>query len=202
MLVLSDNSGYYVIQEYNGSIPHILKYSFSSSTNQQYIPSGLTWHAFGTLMISDTELFWITRTTSPLKMAFTKLTFEVTPANWANQISCLVSNCYIWYSSALLSEDNSAIYSMFDYEQSSVNIYFSSFKTSDGAIIGNSYISTSWSSFHSVYGLVLNGENIVATLLCTSWNLVIYNIPNSSFTFKLFSGGSLYDWEVENGSNR
>ena len=180
-----------------------MKYSFSPPTRQQYILNSMSWHTFGTLMISDIEIFWIARFASPYKAVFIKLTFEKTSADWAKQMSCSVSECYMWYSKSLLSTDKSEIYTLFGYYQTSSNsIYFSSFQTSDGTVIGNRYKSSTWSSNYGVYGSVLNGDNIVATLFCASWNLVIYNIPNSTFTFRLFSGSSLNDWEVENGSNR
>ena len=198
--MLSDNSGYYVIQIYTGDIPHVLKYSFSSPTTiQHYILNSMYNAAFGTLMISDTELFWITRTTS-YNAVFIKLTFANTSADWANQMSC----SYYWdinYSASLLSTDKLKIYTLFSYLNSSIwNIYFIWFKTSNGTIVGNRYQSIAWSSSY-VYGSVLNGDNIVATLQCSSWYLVIYNIPADSFTFKSFSG-DLYDVAIESGSNR
>ena len=235
--MLSDNSGYYVIQIYTGDIPHVLKYSFSSPTNQHYILNSMVDFAFGTLMISDTELFWITRTsTSPYNLVFIKLTFANTSAGWANQMSCSGS-CNINYSWSLLSTDKSKflildrcwaqtsqrymslfrflstilIYNIdtlvdcrqvkrFSYRQSSNwNIYFSWFQTSNGAIVDNRYKSTtSWSN---VYGSVLTGDNIVATLQCSPTYLLIYNITSDSFTFKSFSY-YLYDVAIENGSNR
>ena len=200
--MLSDNSGYYVIQIYTGDIPHVLKYSFSSpTTNQHYVLNSMYRYAFGTLMISDTELFWITRIDNTYNAVFIKLTFANTPANWAKQMSCSGS-CWISYSWSLLSTDKSKIYSLFSYGQSSIwNIYFSWFQTSNGAIVGNRYKSTSsWSSSY-VYGSVLNGDNIVATLQCSAFYLLIYNITSDSFTFKSFSG-DLYDVAIENGSNR
>ena len=201
--MLSDNSGYYVIQKYNtDNILHVLKYSFSSpTTNQQYILNSMYWYAYGTLMISDTELFWITITTSPYNAVFIKLNFANTSADWAKQMSCS-SSCGIYYSWSLLSTDKSKIYTMFPYAQSSWNIYLSWFQTSNGAIVDNRYQSTSWSS-PNVYGSVLNGNNIVATLVCSSSPyLVTYNIPADSFTFKSFSGSYLYDVAIESGSNR
>ena len=202
--MLSDNSGYYVIQYYNtGNIPHVLKYSFSSPTNQHYILNSMFDVAFGTLMISDTELFWITRTsTSPWNAVFIKLTFAKTSADWANQMSCSGS-CNIRTSWSFLSTDKSKIYTLFPYRQSSIwNIYFSWFQTSNGAIVGNRYQSTSSLSSINIYGSVLNGDNIVAILYCDSPYLVIYNIPADSFTFKSFSGDYLYDVAIESGSNR
>ena len=200
--MLSDNSGYYVIQVYNDGIPHVLKYSFSSpTTNQQYILNSMISFAFGTLMISDSELFWIARTsTSPFNAVFIKLTFANTSADWAKMMSCSGS-CDIWYPWSLLSTDKSKIYSLFSYYQSSIrNIYFSWFQTSNGAIVGNRYQSTPWSSY-GVYGSVLNGDNIVATLACFTTYLVIYNISSDSFTFKSFSYYP-YDVVIESGSNR
>ena len=203
--MLSDNSGYYVIQYYNTDyIPHVLKYSFSSpTTNQHYVLNSMLYYAYGTLMISDTELFWITRTYSTDNAVFIKLTFANTSADWANKMSC-PGSCDIRYSWSLLSTDKSKIYTLFSYYQSSgFKIYFSWFQISNGAIVGNMYqTTTSWSGSYNVYGSVLNGDNIVATLQCSSFYLVIYNIPSDSFTFKSFSGSYLYDVATESGSNR
>ena len=201
---MSDNSGYYVIQLYTGNTPHVLKYSFSSpTTNQHYILNSMYIAVFGTLMISDTELFWITRTsTSPYNAVFVKLTFASISADWTNQMSCSTGDWDINCSESLLSTDKLKIYTLFSYYQpNNWNIYFSWFQTSNGAIVGNRYQSTSWSNFHAVYGFVQSGDNIVGTLQCSSFYLVIYNIPSDSFTFKSFSGG-LYDVAIEGGSNR
>ena len=206
--MLSDNSGYFVIQSYhniNDDIPHVLKYSFSSPTNQHYKLDNTFVHAYGTLMISDTELFWITRIgTSPFNAVFLKLTFANTSADWAKQMSCSSSLCEIYDSESILSTEKSKIYSLFGYASSSFNIYFSWFKTSDGTVVGNRYQSaTSWSGSPTVYGLVLNGYNIVGTLQCSSTYLVIYNIPSDSFTFNSFSSDTyLYDVATESRSNR
>ena len=200
--MLSDNSGYYVIQRYNtGDTPHVLKYLFSSTTNQHYILNSMYLYAYGTLMISDTELFWTTTTsTSDNNAVFIKLTFANTSADWAKQMSCS-GPCNINNSWSLLSTDKSKIYTLFSYLQSSnYNIYFSWFQTSNGAIVGNKYKSITY--WFAVFGLVLNGDNIVATFLCSSPYLVIYNISSDSFTFKSFSGSYLYDVAIESGSNR
>ena len=200
--MLSDNTGYYVIQIYTDNIPHVLKYSFSSPTNQHYKLNDVTDYAYGTLMINDTELFWIVKDNNINRNAvFMKLTFANTSADWANQMSCSGS-WSIYYSASLLSTDKSKIYSLFSYAQSSWNIYFSWFQTSNGAIVGNRYKSTtSWSSSY-VYGSVLNGDNIFATLYCSpTYYLLIYNIPADSFTFKSFSD-YLYDVATESGSGR
>ena len=201
--MLSDNSGYYVIQRYNDGIPHVLKYLFSSTTNQNYILNNMNFHAVGTLMISDAELFWITRIDNTYNAVFIKLTFANTSADWANQMNCSGSgSCDIWYSWSLLSTDKSKIYSLFSYYKPfNYIIYFSWLQTSNGAIVGNRYQSTSsWTS--NVYGSALNGDNLVAILQCSSsLYLVIYNIPSDSFTFKSFSGG-LFSVATESGSNR
>ena len=202
--MLSDNSGYYVIQLYTDLTPHVLKYLFSSpTTNQHYKINSMYYVSLGTLMISDTELFWITLTSaSPHNPMLIKLTFANTSADWAKQMSCSSTSCSIWFSCSLLSTDKSKIYTLFPYNQSSnYNIYISSFETSDGTIVGNRYQSTAWSSSYIVYGSVLSGDNIVATLYWTAYYLAIYNIPSDSFTFKSFSG-NLYDVATKSGSSR
>ena len=151
-------------------------------------------------MISNTELFWITRINSSYNAVFVKFIFSNSNADWAKKMSCS-SNCDMWYSSSLLSTDKSRIYNLFVYRQSSIdNIYFNSFQTLSGAIVGNMYKSTISCSL--VYGSVLNGDNIFATLACSSLYLIIYNITSSLFTFKSFSGTNLYDVAIESGSNR
>ena len=112
--MLSDNSGYYVIQRHDSTIDstRVLKYSFSSpTTNQNYKLDNTFWYASGALMISDTELFWITRTTPPYNLIFVKFTFANTSADWAKQLSWSSGSWYINYSESLLSTDKSKIYS-------------------------------------------------------------------------------------------
>ena len=202
--MLTDNSGYFVIQYYTDGHPHVLKYSFSSpTTNQHYTINSMYYYGYGSLMISNTELFLITITSiSPCYLMLIKLTFANTSADWVKKMSCS-GDCTIYYSWSLLSTDKSKIYTLYSYRQSYIwNIYFSSFQKLDGTIIGNRYQSAFWSSSYDVYGSVLNGDNIVATLYCDSPYLVIYNIPSDSFVFKSFSGNYLYDVAIENGSNR
>ena len=94
--MLSDNSGYYVIQYYNTDyIPHVLKYSFSSpTTNQHYVLNSMLYYAYGTLMISDTELFWITRTYSTDNAVFISLPLQILlltgQTRWAVQVHVIL----------------------------------------------------------------------------------------------------------------
>ena len=203
--VLSDNSGYFVIQLYSTQTPRVMRYLFSSSTNQQYALTGMYNVAYGTLLISNTELFWITRiNTSPLNAVFIKLTFMNLSSDWAKQMSC-TSGWVISYSESLLSADKSKIYSLFAYSQSSVyNIYFYVFNSSDGSNLGNRYQSSAWTGTSSVYGSFMSGDKIVATLVCSNqYFLVIYSISDDTFTFKLFTTGlNLYGCAIETGSGR
>ena len=203
VLVISDNSGYYVIQKYSpDSNPHVLKYTFSSPTNQHYRLSNQVVYSYATLMISDTELFWISKiNSSPFNAAFVKLTFTNSSADWAKQMSCS-SSWGVGFSGSLLSADKSKLYTLVSYSQTTTNMYFTVFNTSDGTVLGNKYKSSSAWSSSGGYGAVLSGDNVVATFRCASWYLLVYSILTDSFTFKLFSGSDLYDWALENWSNR
>ena len=205
--VLSDNSGYYVIQRYTDNIPHVLKYLFSSpNTVQDFKINGMYYYAVGTLMISDTELFGIiTNTIAPRNAVFVKLTFASTPAaSWAKQIGCS-SGWNTWCSSTLLSLNKSKIYSLFSYQQSLIwNIYFKAINSSDGTTLGNSYRSSAWTSNPYVFGSVLNGDYLTATIICPgSTYLLIYNIPTDSFVFREFPvGNNLRDCAFESTTGR
>ena len=82
------------------------------------------------------------------------------------------------------------------------NIYLTIFKTSDGTILGNRYQASS--DWFGVYGLILNGDYIISSIFCSfqDYYLMIYNIPLDSFTYRLFTGSSLDDLEVEAESSR
>ena len=100
-----------------------------------------------------------------------------------------------------MSNDISKIFSFFiDYSDSLSNIYFTTFKTLDISILGMKYKTTIFGS--SAFSSVVNGDNVIATLLCTQYYLVIYNVVSDSFTFKLFFHGYLYGIRIESGSGR
>ena len=201
--MISDNSGYYVIQKYSpDSNPHVLKYTFSSPTNQHYRLNNQFIYSYGTLMISDTELFWISKAnSSPFNAAFVKLTFANPSADWAKQISCS-SSWGVGYSVSLLSDNKSRLYTLVSYSQTTTNMYFTVFNTSDGTVLGNKYKSNPNWYPSGGFGAVLSGDNVVATFQCTSWYLLVYSILTDSFTFKLFSGSNMYEWALDNWSNR
>ena len=202
MHALSDNSGYYVIQHYNTDyIPHVLKYSFSTNVYKHYKFDDMHYYSVGSLMISDSELFWILKIlSSPQNAVFIKFTYQSTSADWAKKMGCSSSVWNIINSESVMSSDKLKIFSFLTYSDSLWNVYFTTFKTSDGLILGTTYKTTvSWSS---VYGSVVNGDNVIAILYCTQYCLTIYNIPSDLFTFKSFSSGSLNGLGVESGSGR
>ena len=115
-------------------------------------------------------------------------------------MGCSSSGWNIINSESVMSNDMSKIFSFLAYSDSLSNIYFTTFKTLDGSILGTKYKTTiSWSS---AFSSVVNGDNVIATLLCTQYYLVIYNVASDSFTFKSFSNGFLYGLGVESGSGR
>ena len=202
MHALPDNSGYYIIQHYpTDTTLHVLNYSHSSSIYKHYKFDSMSYYSVGSLMISDIELFWITRlNASPQNAVFIKFTFQNTSADWAKKMGCSSSGWNIVNSESVMSSDKLKIFSFLTYSDSLWNVYFTTFKTSDGSILGTTYKTTvSWSS---VSGSVVNGDNVIAILYCNKYCLTIYNIPSDLFTFKSFSSGSLNGLGLESGSGR
>ena len=201
--MLSDNSGYYIIMRYSDAYPRAMKYLFSTPTsNQNYKLVGMISSVVGTLKITDTEFFWISFIAdSFIHAVFVKFTFASTSADWTKKMVSSSNGGILDHSESLLSADKSKIYSLLSYSSSSSNIYLTIFKTSDGTILGNRYQSNS--NWYYVYGFILNGDNIISTILRYSqYYLMIYSIALDSFTYILFSGSSLYDLAVESGSGR
>ena len=204
--VLSDNSGYYVIMQYTSdSPPHVMKYLFSSpASNQNYSLVGTNIQLLGSLKITDTEFLWISYTSgSILDALFVKFTFARASADWTNKMVFSSNNANFDHSESLLSADKSKIYSLLSYLYSppSNYIYLTIFKTSDGTIIGNRYRSNS--GWFGVYGFILSGDYIIASLYSLGqYYLMFYNIPLDSFTYRSFTGSSLYDLAIEAGSGR
>ena len=182
------------------AIPHAMKYLFSSPTsNQNYKLVGTFSELVGTLKITDTEFFWISFDNS-INVVFVKFTFTNTSADWTRKMTSSAGSGSLGHSESLMSRDKSKIYSLLSYSASSPsNIYLTIFKTSDGTILGSRYQSNS--NWYDIYGFILNGDNIITSLVCSSqYYLMIYNIYLDSFTYRLFIGSSLFDLAVESGS--
>ena len=75
-------------------------------------------------------------------------------------MACITSPWSAYYSEPLLSSDSSTIYSLFVYKASSVKyLYFASFASSSGNVLGTRYKSDY--SVSSVYGSALNGNYLI-----------------------------------------
>ena len=154
------------------------------------------------LMINDTELFWITETKNfnSYDLMFIEFTYTNAPtSNWANILRC--SNyCMLGTSESLISTDKSKIYTLFGHDKSHWYVSLTVFNSSNGSIVGNKYESNLLSGCSAASGLVLNNNNLVSTLDCNNI-LFIYNITSDLITLKSFIG-NLHNWELESWTDR
>ena len=122
-------------------------------------------------------------------------------SDWANQISWGASSWNFKYSESLLNIDKSTIYSLFIYELPLLNLYFSSFSTSTGEVVGTNYISSI--EWDSVNDSVLKDNNIIAVAMCSSTPyLILYNTATSNFSFYKYTGNALYGLGIESSTGR
>ena len=144
-------------------------------------------NGYAQLMLNDNQLVFMGTDPSTFDFHMYKVTFGSTAVNWANKILSIsgmmmtVSN-----SDSILSKDSSYIYSFFTWGGISY-LYFMTFSVSDGSIYGSRYISsTTWTINN---GLSLSGNYLASSTYCsTGYHVVLFYIPTSSFTIKLFSG--------------
>ena len=197
--VLSDNSGYYIFGNDASLNSQICKYLHSSSTSQcrgiLYLKS-----VIGQIMTSDTQLFTFGYDSSTGYYG-QYITFT-NSINWSTKFSwSITGSCTTFSAESLLSADKTKIYTFF------INgnlAYFASLLVSTGSVSGSAYKSSiSWTSIN---GLMLQKDNVIATLSCTlspsSYVLILFNTISNSFIIKASSSLSLYQLTEENAGGR
>ena len=155
---LSDGSGYILfaqsaLQNWAYIWMQVILPSVADA-NCQYVPS-IFLYCYGHLKITDSQIFFGGIDSSPNDLHFIKMTLGNTVADWSNKILWSSSPWASFGSEALLSSDGSLIYSFFTFGNPKY-IYFITFKTTDGSVVGNRYKSSS--QIDSVFGSVLMGN--------------------------------------------
>ena len=145
-------------------------------------------------MITNSQFFVVGVTpASPYNLLMYKITFGLTPVNWANQISCASGTWTTSNSESVLSSDGSTIYIFLTFGTTNY-FYFAGMSVSSGSVTTTRYKSSVSVSY--VWRSALNGDYIVAAT-DTPASLLLYSISSSAFTIKSFSGNNLNGWGVE-----
>ena len=180
----------------------IWKYLFSLSGSYRWQDTSyLGSFALGQIMISDSQLFFIAQGFLP-DLYFVKITFENTSVDWANIIYWSYATCNTDLSESILSSDGLSIYSFFIYGDS-INyfLFYASFLTSDGSVLGNRYISNI--NWNIVSSSAENGEYVAVIVQCTSSSyLILFNTSKSTFITKVSSSNLLYGCSLDQTSER
>ena len=175
----------------------ICKYTFSTSTTQCQIISGV-YYGRGQLMLSSNQFFLFGHEASlPYNLLMYKITFSSTSPNWAKILYCTFPQWYWTSGDSLLSADGTTIYVFFNYGSfGSPYLYFATFEINFGSLLGTRYKSTI--NLSHTFGTTLVGDYVITS---TMSYLVMYSISSSSFTIKTFSG-SIYSLIVDKINGR
>ena len=112
---------------------------------------------------------------------------------------CLTATWSTSYSESILNPDNSQIYSLFVYGSGSKFLFLSTFDSSTGTESAIQYKSNI--AWNDVYGSVLNGKYIIATVYWGGYYLTIFNINTSVLSFYSFTG-NFYRCNIESSTGR
>ena len=179
-------------------------YLFSiPSTAECQLISSIGLAEIGQLMLSDSQFFTISFDLSPPYNAyFIKLTFGSSTTDWTNKLLWSTGTCpYVNYKAgSVLSNDGSKIYSFFPFGTTNY-LYLAIFNASSGAVSNSRFKSSiSWSA---VYGIAQKGSYILISVLCSSYDLILFNSDLFTFNIKKSSGGySLDSWLLDPQSGR
>ena len=199
--VLSDSSGYFILglKISKPSSDYIWKYLHSSSNAQWQEVTSVDSNVFAPLVWNNDQIFFIGLDSIKEAMHFYKITFGSSSVDWAKQM-LWTSVCSLSSSEALLNSDNSQIYSFSTYGMEPSFVYFVTFYVSDGSVVGSKYASSI--SCSAVYGSVLSGSYLVATLYWSDPFILIFNTALSTFLIEKLSGYNLYCLSVDSQSGR
>ena len=157
-------------------------------------------YLYGTLMLSDDQLFLMGQDISSLTLLHMyKITFSTWSYNWANKISCPTDSTSN-LSESIQNSDSSKIYSLFMLENIAY-AYFISFNSTDGSVVGSRYKSSI--SWDFVIGSARNGNNLILfSLLCKKLgNLFVYDTFSTIIT--IYTGNVIYfGMKIEPSTNR
>ena len=121
---------------------------------------------------------------SPYQLHLYKHTFGATSPDWSLKLSWTSGTWTTSDSESLLI--SSSIYTFFIYGSSSQYAYMVVISVSDGTVINRYKSSISWTY---IYGSGVNGDYLAASVLCSSFYLLMFNRATNLFDIKSFSGG-------------
>ena len=199
--LLSDNSGYYIISlKFLSKCPWLWKFLFSASTTSQCqeIPS-LYYYAEGAIILSDSQLFMLSKESSASNVHFYKITFGDNNVSWANKIIWYTDSCDLSYSKSVTSENKSKIYSFFSFGTKAY-LHFITFNTTDGTVVGSSFISSIvWD--YSLGVIVIDSFIVAISLWNSIYNAILINLNTYSFVIRGFTGEAVF-WGAVNLTSR
>ena len=163
-------------------------FSSPSSSDCQQISNSIQF-AYGQLKISDSSMFFFgTDLSSPYQLHLYKHTFGSTSPDWSLKLSWPSGIWTLSISQSLLI--SSSIYALFPFGSSpNFYVYMVVISLTDGTVI-NRYKSSI--SCTQVWGSAVSGDYIVASVLWSSYNLLVFNKATNLFDAKSFSGSNLY----------
>ena len=200
IFIMSDSMDYYI--NLSNSLNQTAIWKYLSSSSSQYLCydfSQISKSFYGSLMLSDGQLFLTGKDTSTSTLFHMyMINFISNSYNWANTISCS-TDCSYYLRESIQSSDDSKIYSLLLLELSP-NAYFITLNSTDGSAIGSRYKSSiSWSS---TFGSTRNGDNLVFSVLWTQiYYLFIYNTNSTAFSINSWNA-SPYGMTTEPSTNR
>ena len=197
---MSNKQGFYytAISSTGTTIVRIYKYLFNSQIlTYQSIPSYDVW-GHGWIMLSETQLFGLWFDTSLSNLYFNKFTFGSTSAEWTAKLTLSLNSTSL--SETFVSNDKTKLY-IFTTLISPQYLYFIQVSIADGGKVGTWYKSDT--AINRVRDSAQYGNYIVASLNGVSSHfLMLFDLSLFTFSFKIFSGNSIYGVGVDSSSGR
>ena len=149
-------------------------------------------------MLSDTQLFGLWFDLSLSNLYFNKFTFGSTSAEWTAKLVLSLNPSSL--SETLVSNDKTKLY-IFTTLISPQYLYFMQVGLADGNKVGTWYKSDT--VIYRVRDSAQFGNYIVASLYGDSIHfLMLFDLSLFTFSFKIFSGNSIYGVGVDSNSGR
>ena len=142
------------------------------------------------MKLSDSQLFFISlEPSTPFNLQMYKVTYSITPVDWAKKISWPTASWNSDWGETLMSSDNSTLYSIFLFgDTSTMYSHFVSLNVSSGNTVGTRYISNVGWIF--IDGSTLISNSLIITMRCPSDSeLIVVDLNSNSFTYRKFSTG-------------
>ena len=152
-------------------------------------------------MLSDTQLFLLAvDSTSSSDLYFNKVSYAGTVTDWTSKLSWPTSSWTLRLSETLLSSDKTKLY-IFPAYGNPLYLYFMSIRLMDGGKVDTWYKSDS--NIARVLGSAQYGNYVVVSAdISPTIYLMLVDLSKSTFSFKQFTGTSLYQVGVDSNTGR